>query len=194
MIPEIATWPSPVFVGQRDRGLTRGHRLYAVFRWMFVYYMSAAVKLQISEVVCCFIHFCCELLHNILYTCLLNEQQELGQTKLRSWTSSSQEAILQLQWFCLCWYCSLEKDTSTSRDWRESLRGKVACRLNWRIYFRFQNSPPKVVKVFETTPQTKKTWFWNKNTNIQKYCVALKLATSSIKFGWSHVVPKKTSP
>ena len=71
-----------------------------------------------------------------------------------------------------------------------SFSGKVACRLNWRIQ-DFKIHPPKSSKCSKQLSK-QNAGCWNKNTNnIQKYGVALKLATSSIKYGWSHIVPKK---
>ena len=102
------------------------------------------------------IHFCCGLLHNILYTCLLNEQQELGQTKIMKLISRGSNlatSVILLLLILLMLKINLPLELGENLP---SFSGKVACRLNWWISFRFQNSPPKVVKVFETTLQTKR--------------------------------------
>ena len=141
-----------------------------------------------------FFHFCCGLLHNILYTCLLNEQQELGQTKTKVMNliftgSNLATSVILLLLILLMLKINLPLELGENL-FGERLHVVSTC-LNWWISFRFQNSPPQSrPSVRNNSPNTKKRVFKEK----QKYCVALKLATSSIKFGWSHVVPKKYLP
>lgn len=137
----------PCFCCSKGSGFNTWASALCRFRWMFVYYITclhqSSYNFQKSFVA--LFMFAVGSFITFYYTCLLNEQQELGQTKTKIMKliftrSNLATSVILLLLILLMLKINPPLELGENLP---SFSGKVACRLNWWISFRFQNSPPQ---------------------------------------------------